>query len=133
MLCYGLQIDVSMREISSMKSNNKIAKILGLGLMLFALCCNAEEPEYVDVPPPPERIESDDNAEQLEPEVTIIQRKDATVEEYRVNGLLYMIKITPVVGKSYYLVDKTGDGLMESKMTQLYEDFRVPQWVLFSW
>ena len=116
-----------------MKSNNKNAQIVGLSLIFLALSCSAKEPEYVDVPPPPERVESDDNAEQLEPEVTIIQRKDATVEEYRVNGLLYMIKITPIVGKPYFFVDKNGDGLMESKMTQLYEDFRVPQWVLFSW
>ena len=116
-----------------MKSNNKNAQIVGLSLIFLALSCSAEEPEYVDVPPPPERVESDDNAEQLEPEVTIIQRKDATVEEYRVNGLLYMIKITPIVGKPYFFVDKNGDGLMESKMSQIYEDFRVPQWVLFSW
>jgi hypothetical protein len=107
--------------------------LFGICLLMSTFCVNAEEPEYVDVPPPPARVESDDDTEQMEPEVTIIQRKDATVEEYRVNGLLYMIKITPVVGKSYYLVDKNGDGLMESKITQLYEDFRVPQWVLFSW
>lgn len=109
------------------------ALLLGVSLTLLAFICHAEEPEYVDVPPPPARVASDDDAEQLEPEVTIIQRKDATVEEYRVNGLLYMIKITPVVGKSYYLVDKNGDGLMESRITDLYNDFRVPQWVLFSW
>ena len=116
------------------KANNKAALMLCLGLFALPAASNAEEePEYVDVPPPPARVESDDDTEQLEPEVTIIQRKDATVEEYRVNGLLYMIKIKPVVGKPYYLVDKNGDGLMESKITQLYEDFRVPQWVLFSW
>lgn len=105
---------------------------LGLYAM-SSLALAAEEPEYVDVPPPPERVDSDDDVEQLEPEVTIIQREDAEVEEYRVNGRLYMIKITPIAGKPYYLVDKNGDGLMESKISQLYEDFRVPQWVLFSW
>ncbi|MGR8947037.1 MAG: DUF2782 domain-containing protein [Gammaproteobacteria bacterium] len=117
-----------------MKHNNKFALIVCLSVLALPLSTIAEEePEYVDVPPPPARVESDDDVEALEPEVTIIQRKDATVEEYRVNGLLYMIKITPIVGKSYYLVDKNGDGLMESKITALYNDFRVPQWVLFSW
>ena len=119
-----------------MKRHNNFALIVCLSLLTLPSFSTAEEePEYVDVPPPPARVEFDDDVdtEGLEPEVTIIQREDATVEEYRVNGLLYMIKITPIAGKSYYLVDKNGDGLMESKITQLYEDFRVPQWVLFSW
>lgn len=83
-----------------------------------------------DVPPPPERVQS---GETLEPEVTIIQKDDATVEEYRVNGNLYMVKVVPVVGKPYYLMDQDGDGKLEDKMTDLYNNFTVPQWVLFSW
>ncbi|MSR13755.1 MAG: DUF2782 domain-containing protein [Gammaproteobacteria bacterium] len=73
------------------------------------------------------------NEEELEPDVTIVQKKDATIEEYRLNGRLYMVKVVPVVGKPYYLVDKDGDGLMESKMSSLYNDPVVPQWVIFSW
>ncbi len=71
--------------------------------------------------------------EELEPEVTIIQREDATVEEYRLNGRLYSVKVTPKVGKPYYFVDRDGDGVMESRMSDLYNPFRVPQWVIFSW
>ena len=113
--------------------------LLSLSTLALALvtisATAADEPEYVEVPPPPERVESDDfDADtDLEPEVTIIQRKDATVEEYRVNGKLYMVKITPVAGPPYYLIDKNGDGLMESKMSDVYNNDRVPQWVLFSW
>ncbi len=73
------------------------------------------------------------NDEELEPDVTIVQKKDATIQEYRLNGRLYMIKVVPVVGKPYYLMDKDGDGLMESKMSDLYNDPIVPQWVIFSW
>ncbi len=80
--------------------------------------------------PPPDMAEQD---EELEPEVTIIQRKDATVEEYRLNGRLYSVKVTPKVGKPYYFVDRDGDGVMESRMSDLYNPFRVPQWVIFSW
>jgi hypothetical protein len=83
-----------------------------------------------DIPPPPEPIES---GEPIEPEITIIQREDMTVEEYRVNGRLYMVKIVPVVGKPYYLVDNDGDGLMESRMSDVYNVPVVPQWVIFSW
>jgi hypothetical protein len=80
--------------------------------------------------PPPDMAEPD---EELEPEVTIIQREDATVEEYRLNGRLYSVKVTPKVGKPYYFVDRDGDGVMESRMSDLYNPFRVPQWVIFSW
>lgn len=84
--------------------------------------------------PPPDLVESDaETDEELQPEVTIIRRKDATVEEYRLNGKLYMVKVTPFVGKPYYFVDRDGDGLMESKMNDIYEATKVPQWVIFSW
>ena len=80
--------------------------------------------------PPPDFVEYD---EELEPEVTIIQRKDATVTEYRVNGRLYMVKVTPFVGKPYYFVDRDGDGIMESRMSDIYNTTQIPQWVIFSW
>jgi hypothetical protein len=42
----------------------------------------------------------------LEPQVTIIKGKEETVEEYRVNGQLYMIKVIPRIGKPFYLLNK---------------------------
>ena len=39
----------------------------------------------------------------IEPAVTLRERENRTVEEYRVNGNLYMVKITPSVGAPYYL------------------------------
>ncbi len=83
-----------------------------------------------DVPPPPARVKS---GEPLEPDIRIIRKKDATIEEYRVNGNLYMIKVIPVIGPPYYLMDQDGDGRMETNMSELRENFVVPQWVLFSW
>ncbi len=83
-----------------------------------------------DVPPPPARVQS---GEPLEPDVRIIRKKDATIEEYRINGNLYMIKVTPVVGPAYYLMDQDGDGRMETNMSELRENYVVPQGVLFSW
>jgi len=88
-----------------------------------------------DIPEPPrlpQQVESGE-AMELEPQVTIIQKEDATIEEYRINGRLYMAKVTPVVGPSYYLVDRNGDGQFESRINDLYEDIPVPQWVLLSW
>ena len=88
-----------------------------------------------DVPEPPrlpEQVESGE-AMELEPQVTIIHKEDATIEEYRINGRLYMAKITPVVGPSYYLVDRDGDGQFESRVNDIYNDMPVPQWVLLTW
>ena len=87
--------------------------------------------EEIPAPLPPPDIAEEDA--ELEPEVTIIQREDATVEEYRVNGRLYMVKITPLVGKPYYFVDRDGDGIMDSRMNDLRNPLKVPQWVIFSW
>ena len=88
-----------------------------------------EVPEAAPEPPPPM-----EDGQALEPEVTIVQRKDAVVQEYRINGRLYMVKVTPVVGKPYYLVDQDGDGRMEARVgDQLRQTPVVPQWVIFSW
>jgi len=44
-----------------------------------------------------------------------------------------MVKVTPFIGKPYYFIDRDGDGLMESRMSDLYNPTHVPQWVIFSW
>ncbi len=108
------------------------------GLFASALVMAAEPPEgeFVEVPPPPPAVSVDDADEadaELEPEVTIIRRRDATYEEYRLNGRLYMVKVVPVVGKPYYYVDRDGDGLMESRAIDRDSVDQVPQWVIFSW
>ena len=85
------------------------------------------------VPPPPDIPEPIQSGEAIEPEVTILQREDATVEEYRLNGRLYMVKVTPAVGPAYYMMDRDGDGIMEFRTSKLGDDVVVPQWVLFKW
>jgi len=69
----------------------------------------------------------------IEPEVQIKDRANRRVEEYRVNGQLYMIKIQPSVGAPYYLVDDTGTGDFEYRRSTGGREFKVPQWTLFSW
>lgn len=85
------------------------------------------------VPPPPDIPEQIQNGEPIEPEVTILQKDESTVEEYRLNGRLYMVKIIPAVGAPYYLLDRDGDGMMEFRSSKLGDDVVVPQWVLFEW
>ena len=98
--------------------------------------------KFGEAPPPPPAVtvpvpdEGDDPASAKggpQPEVTIVQRKDAKVEEYRLNGRLYMVKVIPFVGPPYYFVDRDGDGLMESKINGRGAEPRAPQWVILSW
>ncbi len=79
------------------------------------------------VPPAPPEMAPFDAA--LEPEVTIIKREGDTVEEHRINGKLYKIKVTPEHGVPYYLIDREGDGNF-SRETMGTPDVSVPTWVI---
>lgn len=70
--------------------------------------------------------------EELQPEVTIVRRGNETIEEYRVGGQLYMIKITPSKGAPYYLLDTDGDGSLETRRNDL-ENPSIVQWRIFTW
>ena len=90
--------------------------------------------KQTDIPPPP--VSRDQQGqEEIEPEVVIIQREDKTIEEYRVNGRLYMIKVIPRNAPPYFLLDNDGDGTMESRLgaSDLEPDIMIPRWVLFRW
>ncbi len=68
-----------------------------------------------------------------EPEVTITTSgKNTRVEEYRIGGRLYMIKIVPAKGYPYYLIDTDGDGDLDTRRNDL-EGGPVNQWILFQW
>ena len=80
------------------------------------------------VPPPPPGMEAFDEA--LEPQVTIVKKETETREEYRINGKLYMIKVTPANGAPpYYLIDQQGNGNF-MRMETMDGGVRVPQWVI---
>jgi hypothetical protein len=80
-------------------------------------------------PPPPPGMELDPA---LEPQVTIQRRGTETIEEFRLNGRLYMVKVTPSHGKPYYLIDNVGRGEFAR-----YDSFdtgtRPPMWVIHQW
>ncbi len=105
--------------------------------ILFAFCLlpasllaiGADAGKKIDVPPPPPIPAADPAEEQkLQPVVTVIEKDDATVTEYRHGGKLYMIKVKPHKGPEYYLVDDKGDGKMvrQDNHTQL----RPPMWTI---
>lgn len=66
-----------------------------------------------------------------EPDVTIRQEGDKTVEEYRLNGFLYAIKVTPKKGSPYFLVAVDDDGNFTKADTP--NGLRIPSWKIFEW
>lgn len=115
--------------LTVMNLGNAMRYALAALFCFFSLQALADEPQGLeplpDVPPPP--VVSSDK--QPEPEVTITQKGEEKIEEYRMHGHLYMIKVTPGHGKPYYLVDLKGDGKF---VRQGPRDFSVspPMWVI---
>lgn len=101
-----------------------LSLILLCGFSLSAFAAKLEP-----LPAPPTFIPEPQGAASDEPEVTISKQTDLTVEEYRANGRVYMIKVTPKVGPPYYLVDQRGDGKF-ARQESLDTGFRPPQWVI---
>ena len=69
-------------------------------------------------------------AVEREPDVTIRQEGERTVEEYRVNGFLYAVKVIPKNGKPYFLVRADGDS---NFIRADRPDMLIPAWEIFSW
>jgi len=78
--------------------------------------------------PPPMPIVEPDPA--LQPQVTIRHEGDKEIQEYRINGKLYMMRVTPKGGHPYVLIDHKGDGTFSKQDNTLTPNVAVPQWVL---
>lgn len=116
-----------------MSSIHRIVTACALSLCAFVAVAQNQRPANLqplpDVPPPPPGVAADAD---LEPQVTIVRRGEDKVEEYRVNGRLYMMKVTPTTGPSYYLVDEEGKGSW-ARRDNFDTNFQPPRWVIFSW
>ncbi len=55
------------------------------------------------------------------------------MEEYRIHNQLYMIKVTPKIGKPYYLVDSDGDGKLDKRRNELDSKILIPSWIVLKW
>ncbi len=114
------------------------------GIFVLLLTAQLAAPAFAQapaaVPPPPPMPEGRADAQQppadveelMEPQVTIIRREREVIEEFRVSGQLYMVRITPRSGPPYFLIDTDGDGSLETRRNELSNP-EIPQWVLFRW
>jgi hypothetical protein len=82
----------------------------------------------LDEPPPmPQQVDQDPA---LQPQVTIRREEDKEIAEYRMNGKLYMVRVTPKNGKPYTLTDPKGDGNFIRHDNSLSPNLVVPTWTL---
>lgn len=80
-------------------------------------------PEKILEPPPPEAA----------PTVSIRTdgRSGDVVEEYRQNGRLTMVKVRPLKGPPYTLMDTNGDGRLDAKDGE--GPVRPVYWTIYEW
>jgi hypothetical protein len=123
-----------MQKISKNIIWKNLALLLAFGLMQLPLVATAQAPNKTppadlqpleDIPPP--AISNEENAD--EPQITIVKKKGETIEEYRINGQLYMMKITPAHGVPYYLHKEDQDGSWVN--TGPTPPLSIPKWTIF--
>lgn len=87
-------------------------------------------PETMEDVPIPPKVQG----EQIEPTVTIREEENRLIEEYRMNGRVYMVKITPKGGIPYYYIDSDGDGRLELDMDkQALNPVQPVYWKIKEW
>lgn len=114
-----------MRKVARLLITSAMFAISGIAAQAWAATPSDAE-LLEEVPSPPKVIEGQpmDKSE-------ITKRKDGEndIEEYRLNGEVYMVKVTPPSGKPYYLhrEDRNGDWINDGPTRPL----SVPKWILF--
>jgi hypothetical protein len=112
------------------------ATLVVLPAMLFSgagRAADARPPNLEPIPEPPlPAVPTNPNDPTLEPQVTIRQQGEDTVEEFRINGQLYMIRVVPRNGIPFYLTAPPGEGTYPAPVSSGPE-VRPPLWVIFSW
>lgn len=98
-----------------------------LAVALPALAQDRSKAQPIPEPPPPPPGFELDPA--LEPQVTIRKRGEDTIEEYRIAGKLYMVRVTPPGGRPYVMIDERGDGKF-ARQEAHDSGVRPPMWVI---
>jgi len=114
-------------------------KLLIFTFLLFPFIAAAQNMAPPEEAPPTSQLEENkaDEPEGFDPggaEINIITEGDKTIEEYSLNGKVYMVKIHQKGFAPYYLIDLDGDGRMDEQVSELMAPRAPPpNWVLFRW
>jgi hypothetical protein len=105
-------------------------RLIFIGILLFAAGAQAQSSKPPPMEPLPEAPPPPPMPGPEESRVVIEPQKGDKVEEYRQNGRVVMLKVTPPGGKPYYLVDTTGNGSWTRR--ELDDGVRVPMWPIIT-
>jgi hypothetical protein len=111
-------------------------RFLSLCLLLIPALCFADDVPPADlapVPEPPEMPKKVQDDEPMEPDITIIRKEKKTIQEFRKNGKLYMVKVIPDVGPPYYFIDTNGDGKLDVRRNDMDKGLDINQWKILEW
>ena len=110
-------------------------KLLITSLLLLPLTAIAQNLPPADLPPVSRsNADEPDGFDPGGAEVNIITEGDKRIEEYSLNGRIYMVKIQQKGFAPYYLIDRDGDGRMDEQVSELMgPSAPPPNWVLFRW
>ncbi|HEU4622271.1 MAG TPA: DUF2782 domain-containing protein [Burkholderiaceae bacterium] len=123
-----------------MKTRAVVFAILCFGLAVEGLAQPSDAPPKLEPvpdgaptvgPAPSGAARSGQSTE--EPVITIRRAEGTEYKEYRVRGQLYAVRVTPAVGKPYWLIDRTGSGTFKRVDGSPTENFIVPQWPVLEW
>ena len=112
---------------------------LALPAMLFSATVFAASPvrqfPEPEIPPPMPADIPEESSQIAPADVRIIQTPQgpARIEEYKQNGRVYMVRVTPSIGPAYYIVDTDGDGRLDQRRMGNMQDMVPTMWKLFSW
>lgn len=65
-----------------------------------------------------------------EPVITIRRQDGAELKEYRVRGQLVAVKVTPRIGKPYWLINRNGE---MQRFDGPSPNLTVPSWLILEW
>ena len=128
----GACFNNTMKPLPSLRAVRLAAAGLALACGAHLAAAQDDTPPKLtplpEAPEPPPRVKS---GEVMEPDVRIFRRAKERVNEYRVNGKVHAVRIEPEYGAAYYLIDKDGDGKLDSR--RYGADFLPAMWQVFSW
>ena len=81
--------------------------------------------------PIPEKVHASPEGDQLSAVNIRTEGNGDKVEEYRQNGVLYMVKVTPERGVPYYLMDTDGNGKFNRE--DVVDHVAPVYWTIYEW
>ena len=116
--------------------------MLSIALSLILATASAAPPATSETAPAPAATSGDvpvprklqgPPSEETTPTVTIRSSENGDrIEEYRQAGKVYMVRVTPARGKSYYLYDDDGNGRLDR--TDADKNTVSPvYWTIYEW